>query len=56
MLLYYYIELLMKSPVAFVVVAGAFACSLLTALILHEVAHGLVALLRGDRTALVLGR
>lgn len=56
MLLYYYIELLMKSPVAFVVFVGAFACSLLTALILHEVSHGLVALLRGDRTALVLGR
>ena len=56
MLINYYLDLLAISPVAFVVFVGAFFCSLLTALILHEVAHGLVAARLGDNTARVMGR
>ena len=36
--------------------AAAFVVALLTALILHEIAHGLVALWNGDRTAKQYGR
>ena len=56
MLINYYLNLLAISPLAFVVFVGAFFCSLLTALILHEVAHGLVAARLGDNTARVMGR
>ena len=56
MLINYYLNLLAISPLAFVVFVGAFFCSLLTALILHEVAHGLVAARLGDNTAQIMGR